>query len=240
MSALACETSVGVLEPEAPLPAEHFEIVISDFGAGGIGGGFGIPDDRPSNRPESDPERSVTPLGAYRLIMFLGMFWIGALFATITIALEWRWVDSGDWISIPLPRILFASTALLLVSSMTLERARASLRRFDGRRCGRWVIVTLALGVAFLCGQAAGWMAMRSHGIAMAANPGSFFFYLIIGAHGAQVLGGILTLGFIALPANLLIAFRRRAALRVVATYWHFMSALWIYLVGLLFFTIQR
>ena len=238
---MARETNVGVLEPEASASAESFEIVISDFGGGGIGGGFGVPDDRPFRRPESDPERGVTPLSAYRLITFLGMFWIVALFATIAIALESRWVDSGDWISIPLPKVLFASTALLLASSVTLERARASLRNLDSRRCGGWILATLALGAAFLCGQAIGWAVMRSRGISMAANPGSFFFYLITGAHGAQVLGGILTLGFIALPTSRLVfAFRRRAAFDVIALYWHFTNALWIYLLGLVFFTIQR
>lgn len=60
------------------------------------------------------------------------------------------------------------------------------------------------------------------------------------GAHGVHLLGAMIALGAIALPAHRLIfAFRRQAALNLAAIYWHFMNALWIYLLALLFFAIQ-
>jgi cytochrome c oxidase subunit 3 len=74
----------------------------------------------------------------------------------------------------------------------------------------------------------------------MAANPHSSFFYVLTGAHGLHLLGGILGLDFLLLRSwrkrfDERGTAKRQAVVDAVALYWHFMDGLWIYLFLLLF-----
>ncbi|PYU89810.1 MAG: cytochrome-c oxidase, partial [Acidobacteria bacterium] len=61
------------------------------------------------------------------------------------------------------------------------------------------------------------------------------FFYLLTGAHGLHLLGGIVALFYVALRARqLALAPAKRVVVDVTAIYWHFMDALWIYILLLL------
>lgn len=144
---------------------------------------------------------------------------------------------SGDWIPLGLPRILWLNTAVIIVSSLTIERARrllappsAGLRAFRG-----WWGLTTALGVAFLVGQLIAWRQLAAAGIYLATNPSSSFFYLITTAHGIHLLGGLVALsvvGFRSWPAEARV--NHGTAVTVSAIYWHFLGALWVFLFLLL------
>lgn len=196
------------------------------------------------SEPVYDPHGTLqleprgTPLSAYRMITFLAIIWIATLFATLTLVLELRWARSADWVSILLPRVLYINTAILLGSSLAIEFARRSLRADMSEECARWIRVTLLLGVAFLCGQVVAWRELIARGLHLASNPGSFFFYLITGAHGLHFLGGIVLFAFVV--SRVAPRVRRQVALDTIAIYWHFLDGLWICLLALLFTTIQR
>ena len=200
-----------------------------------MGGGPGEPVYEPHATSELEPRG--TPLSAYRMITFLAMFWIAALFATLTLVLELRWAHSTDWVSIPLPYVLYINTAIILGSSLTIEFARHSLRADASKECARWIRATLVLGLAFIAGQIVAWRELIARGLHLASNPGSFFFYLITGAHGLHFLGGIVLLAFV---ISRVPRARRQVALDTIALYWHFMDGLWLYLLALLFTAIQR
>ncbi len=144
---------------------------------------------------------------------------------------------SGDWIPLGLPRILWLNTAVILLSSATIERARrllapqaAGLRDFRG-----WWGLTTALGVLFLVGQLIAWRQLAAAGIYLATNPSSSFFYLITTAHGIHLLGGLVALsvvGFRSWPAEARVS--RGTAVTVSAIYWHFLGVLWVFLFLLL------
>jgi len=99
-----------------------------------------------------------------------------------------------------------------------------------------WLTVTTLLGLAFLAGQLLAWRQLVAAGVYLSSYPHSSFFYLLTGAHGLHLAGGI---------GALLYAVRRApaaataaAALDVadpVAAYWHFLTGLWIYLFVILF-----
>ena len=151
---------------------------------------------------------------------------------------------SGDWIPLGLPRILWLNTAVIIVSSLTIERARrllapqaAGLRDFRGwpRRWRGWWGLTTALGVLFLVGQLIAWRQLAAAGIYLATNPSSSFFYLITTAHGIHLLGGLVALsvvGFRSWPAEARV--NHGTAVTVSAIYWHFLGALWVFLFLLL------
>ncbi|HEY6443386.1 MAG TPA: cytochrome c oxidase subunit 3 [Candidatus Acidoferrales bacterium] len=203
-----------------------------------MGGGPGDPIYEPHRI--SDLEPKGTPLSAYRMITFLAMFWIAALFATLALVLESRWVHSTDWVSIPLPRVLYLNSAILLGSSLTIEFARLS-RRAGASKETRWIRATLLLGVVFIAGQIAAWQELISRGLHLASNPGSFFFFLITGAHGLTFVAAMISLisvSFLVSPTMGKVS--RQTALHTTALYWHFMTGLWACLFVLLLVTLQR
>jgi cytochrome c oxidase subunit 3 len=226
--------------PVAPQPKRQKSL--SDRNGNGSGGGnAGYPGDRRGEKPEPDPERWATPLGAYRTASWFAVFSIMSVFATLTHVLESRWVHSKDWVSVALPHVLYVNTAVLLVSSLTIEFARASAARRNAARCVRWLLATLLLGLAFVAGQLVAWRELVSRGLYVASNPGSFFFYFLTATHGLHLLVGILALGGVVLFAGRLARKNRQeTAVGALSIYWHFMDGLWLYLFALLFATIQR
>jgi cytochrome c oxidase subunit 3 len=96
------------------------------------------------------------------------------------------------------------------------------------------------LGLAFVGGQIVAWLELSFRGLHLASNPGSFFFYLITGAHGVHLLVGIISLASLGLSVSQLAQkFRQQTAMDTVALYWHFMNGLWVCLLALLLITIQ-
>jgi cytochrome c oxidase subunit III len=162
--------------------------------------------------------------------IWVGVFAITMSFAAFSSALFVR-QGTPDWTHLALPPILYVNTLLLLASSGTLELSRHALGETDGaRKASGWVLITLMLGLAFCAGQYLAWQQLRAAGVYLATNPNSSFFYLLTFLHVLHVSAGILALVYL---AGRLVAshttFRRSLFLNT-AVYWHFMGALWVYL----------
>lgn len=155
-----------------------------------------------------------------------------------------------DWIPVKLPTLLLVNTFVLLLSSVGMELARRQFRgdvAFASAEMSQvstgeqnrmpWLPMTLALGLMFLFGQWMAWRQLAASGFYVASTPSSSFVYLLTGTHAVHLMGGIFAL-FVASMAFL---FRRDLSTRsivvdVTAWYWHFMAALWIYILCLLEF----
>jgi cytochrome c oxidase subunit 3 len=166
--------------------------------------------------------------------IWIALFAITMSFAAFTSALFIRQA-STDWTHIAAPRILFISTAVLLLSSCVMEMSR---REFDGasdsqiKDRGKGLILlaaTLVLGLAFVGGQYLAWRQLAAQGLYLATNPNSSFFYLLTGVHALHVLGGIVALVYLLAKLAARGSVRRNMVNGVVV-YWHFMAALWLYL----------
>jgi len=195
----------------------------------------------PDNGGGPESVRWSTPLSAYRAGMLFAMTSMVSLFVTLTVALQARWAHPKDWVSIRLPRVLYLNTLVLLISSLTIEVARHSARAEARRRRTIYLCATLLLGLTFVGGQFVGWKDLVSSGVYLASNPGSLFLYVITGAHGLHLFGGMIALVWVIFRAGSLERSRKaETAVDVVALYWHFMDGLWVYLLGLLLFRVQR
>jgi|SRR5580704_6448130 cytochrome c oxidase subunit 3 len=157
-----------------------------------------------------------------------------------------------DWSEVQLPWVLLAiNTAILLISSLTMEGARrdiarraalAPVRSIPGVSLGEernfpWLGVTVVLGLGFLVGQWIAWGELKSRGFFVATNPSSSFVYLLTAVHAVHLTGGIVALlwaGVSSLQHKPIEG--RRIVVDVAAWYWHFMAALWIYVFALLAF----
>ena len=94
--------------------------------------------------------------------------------------------------------LMWFNTAVLLVSSGTLEMARKRLGLLDVAGFRRLWAVTTILGVVFLIGQVVAWRQLLGEGIYLASNPASSFFYIFTGAHALHLLGGVGALLYVA------------------------------------------
>ena len=158
----------------------------------------------------------------------------------------------GDWHPVLLPPILFLNTAVLVLSSLTMELARRNIfREIDVleewlglgqpamRRARPWLAATLALGLLFLAGQALAWRQLTAQGFAFDrwATPASYFFYLITGLHAAHLALGIVALIFCVGALGWLKRVEyRQIAVDATAWFWHSMGAAWIALFAVLLF----
>lgn len=156
----------------------------------------------------------------------------------------------GDWHPVQMPPILFLNTAVLILSSLTMEVARRQIfREFDvveewlglGRpalkRAIPWIGATLFLGGVFVAGQVMAWKQLTTQGFAFDrwATPAIYFFYLITGIHAGHLILGLLALvGCLTMLGFLRKVEYRQIAVDCMAWYWHAMGMAWILLFGLL------
>jgi cytochrome c oxidase subunit III len=168
----------------------------------------------------------------FGLLAFLGT--VSMLFIGFTSAFILRRA-SPDWRPIEAPSILGVNTAALLASSACLEAARRSLRGWNLRAVQAWVIGTGLLGVAFVGGQIAGWQQLAAAGVFLDTNPSSSFFYLLTAIHGLHLLGGLTWFAVIFIKLRRLALAPGEDGLALFAIYWHFLAALWVYLLFLFF-----
>lgn len=177
----------------------------------------------------------------YRIGMWVALASILMMFTALTSAYIVRAGSSTDWQPLTMPRVLWLSTALIIISSGTLETARRKLKEESQSAHKRWLVVTAVIGFAFLASQLFAWRQLVHQGIYVSSNPHSSFFYLLTATHGVHLLGGLLALLFLSLRnraggKHTLATAKSEAAADAVTLYWHFMDILWIYLFVLLFF----
>ena len=176
----------------------------------------------------------------YRIGMLVSLASIAMLFTSFSSAYIVRSGVTYDWYPIAVPRVMFGSTALLILGSVSIEIARRKLRQSLSGTYSKYLLLTLLLGLGFLVSQVIAWRQLAAQGIYISTHPHSSFFYVLTGAHGVHIAAGLLALMFLwrrslrPLDEARLIA-KRQAAADAVAIYWHFMDALWIYLFLLLF-----
>jgi len=157
-----------------------------------------------------------------------------------------------DWGKTDLPwSLLGINTALLLVSSVTMEFARRDAARraalapvagipevsLGSEKSFPWLGITVLLGMGFLAGQWLAWGELHARGFYVSTNPSSSFVFLLTTAHALHLTGGIIALVWAAGTSLLNKPVEvRRIVVDITAWYWHFMAVLWIYVFALLGF----
>ncbi|PAQ01501.1 cytochrome c oxidase subunit 3 [Mesorhizobium mediterraneum] len=178
------------------------------------------------------PEGSTLPTAKIGLGVFLAV--VGCLFALFTSAYFMRMALS-DWQALPLPRVLWFNTGVLVLSSVALQCAAVAARRgqIDTVRLG---LVTAGLtALAFLIGQLVAWRELTADGYLLTANPANSFFYLITGMHGLHILGGLVGLSRTTAGAwDGARPERLRLSVELCAMYWHFLLFVWLAIFALL------
>jgi len=210
------------------------ELIIEKKPSNG-GGGDLPPVDRDGGGDDGKrPRRSKPSPKRYYTGMALGIVSILMFFMALASAFLVR-RGSGDWIPVHIPSLMWINTIVLLASSTTLEMARHRLANGQLRSYRNLWLVTTVLGLLFLVGQVAAWRMLAAQGIYLASNPASSFFYIFTGAHALHLLGGVAALLYVARRNFDQAQVTRTVAAEVTSHYWHFMDALWLFLLAVLY-----
>jgi cytochrome c oxidase subunit 3 len=164
---------------------------------------------------------------------------VAMLFAAFTSAYLVR-QGGDDWSRIRLPSMLWASTIVLVLSSIALEGGRRWGARGGWTRASAALAAAVALGIAFLAAQVLAWRALTTAGVYLPATPHSSFFFMMTGAHAIHVVAALVVLSWGALRTcdgtGRRDLRRWQSTMTACATFWHFLLGVWVYLFALLAF----
>jgi cytochrome c oxidase subunit I len=126
---------------------------------------------------------------------------------------------------------LFASSGTIYLAERHLDRG--SIAGFR-----RWLLATIGLGAIFLVGQLYEYRTLYHEGIKIHDNLFTSAFFTLTGFHGLHVL-----IGLIALSSVAFLTFRgaitndqeRHGGVQAVATYWHFVDAVWVVILSVVY-----
>jgi cytochrome c oxidase subunit 3 len=179
--------------------------------------------------PSSLEDPSKSPPGTYTILLLTLCISIFAFFAALVAAYIWRSRTPPYWDPLEIPKVLWLSTGLILVSSATFEAARRLYAVGQWRLASRFLLLTATIGAAFVASQLTAWRRLMQQGAYLMENPHGSFFYLFTGLHAAHLLGGMVALFYVVLGRN-----RSRELVDVVGYYWHFLTVLWLVLFSVL------
>ncbi|MFY0672568.1 MAG: cytochrome c oxidase subunit 3 [Bacteroidia bacterium] len=137
----------------------------------------------------------------------------------------------GNWVNFELPTIFVYSCIVVLLSSGTMAFAQFAHKKLNKAMMQVALLLSLIVGGLFVYFQLEGWNQLMDQGIYLVGNPSGSFLYVISGVHVVHF-----TIGLLAILVALLRSFLLSGAeiktqkINSVATYWHFVGALWIYL----------
>ena len=136
----------------------------------------------------------------------------------------------ANWITFDLPGIFWYSTAVIIISSLTIILSRNYFRQREMKQYRLWLAVTLVLGIAFVCMQYIGFTQLWHKGVTLTRNVSFSFMYIIVGLHALHVIGGVVALVILLAKAY---SIKRKnyspVPIELMNTYWHFVDLLWIY-----------
>ena len=139
--------------------------------------------------------------------------------------------ERGIWIPFSLPTIMWANSALIIMSSVTAQWSTWSARKQNWGNARIGYLLTLILGFFFILGQLSAWYRLVMDNVVFADTNSGSFMYVLTGAHGTHLIAGMIYLLIVWLKnptkndkERLLVSYEN------ATTFWHFLSLLWVYL----------
>jgi cytochrome c oxidase subunit 3 len=175
----------------------------------------------------ADQNKKIHP---HKFTLWVGIASIIMMFAGLTSAYIVKREQPG-WTSYFTPIAFYYSTAVMLISSITIYLAGKSFQERRMVRYRKLVVATIVLGILFVLLQWLGFRHLWVTGTTFHGSGAGQVLYIIAGLHALHVLGGIIALVTLYVRArNTRIRSYNMVPVDVVSTYWHFVDLLWIYL----------
>lgn len=166
----------------------------------------------------------------HKFTLWVGVASIVMMFAGLTSAYIVK-RSQANWVTFDLPAIFWFSTVIIITSSLTLFISNQAFRQREMTKYRGLVVSTLLLGILFVVMQCIGFNQLWVKGITLQKNVSFSFLYVIVGLHALHVIGGVVALLILFAKAfSGKVRNYNIVPLEVISTYWHFVDALWIYL----------
>lgn len=170
----------------------------------------------------------------YKMLLWFGMISICMIFAGLTSAYVVS-KSRPDWLKdFVLPSAFVISTVAMLVSSFTFYLALQATKKDNRGSASMFLLITLALGIAFIVLQFKGFGQVIDNGYFFTgseSNVTTSFLYIAVLVHIAHLLGGIISL-LVVIYNHYKQKYNSAQTLGIElsAMYWHFMDFIWVYL----------
>ncbi|WP_211272783.1 cytochrome c oxidase subunit 3 [Corynebacterium phocae] len=175
------------------------------------------------NRPNIVSVGTIVFL-SQELMFFAGLF--SMWFTSRANGQQGDWAHWTEHINLPMGFII---TFVLISSSVTSQFGVFAAERGDVYKLRLWYMVTLLLGVVFLCIMAYEWTELIIHGVTVQSSVFGSVFYILTGFHAAHVTAGLLAFVIILLRiAKSKFTPAQATAAMAVSYYWHFVDVVWI------------
>lgn len=166
----------------------------------------------------------------HKFTLWVGIASIIMMFAGLTSAYIVK-RNQANWTTFKLPEMFWYSTAVIILSSLTLYLAQTAFKQREMAKYRSLVVATLFLGILFIALQVIGFNQLWENGITLTKNVSFSFLYVIVGLHALHVIGGLVALIILFLKAfSSKVRNYNLVPIEVISTYWHFVDVLWIYL----------
>jgi cytochrome c oxidase subunit III len=166
----------------------------------------------------------------HKFTLWIAIGSIIMMFAGLTSAYVVR-RNQANWAGYELPMVFWYSTAVIVLSSVTMMLA---LRNFKQRMMARYrslLTATFVLGVIFVVLQLIGFTQFVKTGLSLGKTNSVDYLYVIVSLHALHVIGGVVALAVMFAKAfSVRIRNYNSVPVEVLATYWHFVDILWVYL----------
>lgn len=124
------------------------------------------------------------------------------------------------------------NTFVLLTSSLFAVLAHNAAEHKDGEKAFRFLWLTIAGGLTFLCVKAVEWSHEIANGFTITKGLFWSFYYTAAGLHGLHVIAGMTAMAIVSFDAR---RGRNLQRVELVGIYWHFVDVVWIFLFPLLY-----
>lgn len=169
----------------------------------------------------------------HKFTLWVAIGAIVMMFAALTSAYIVK-KNQSSWLEFELPRAFWYSTFVILLSSVTIHLSVKAMKAREMNRYKALMTITAILGIVFLALQYTGFRNLEAANIALTgakSNSAASFLLVITGLHMVHVLGGVIALLVIFFRAySLKVRNYSSLPVELMATYWHFVDVLWIYL----------
>jgi len=175
-----------------------------------------------------------------KFALWLFMCSVMMMFASLTSAYIVRRGD-GNWRVFDIPDMFWISSVIVVLSSVTMHIAMVSAKKDNLALLRTGIISTTLLGIGFLVAQFIAWKELVGGNVYFTGgNPSESFIYVLTGVHFLHIVSGIIFLLIvIASVYKFKVHSKNMNQIQMCATYWHFLSGLWVYLFVFLMFNHQ-
>jgi cytochrome c oxidase subunit 3 len=172
-------------------------------------------------------------LGAKKFNMWIFIFTSFMFFAALSSGFIVYSGGKGHGLDVIMPRAFMYSTAVLIISSITLFIASKAARQLQFAKQRQFLWITFFLGVVFFIIQIYAWYVLTYKMGVYFVNPNASrtFIYVFSGTHLLHILAALLVLlNTIKGTYRNTPQVRNLYKMEMTSIFWHFLDIIWIYL----------